>query len=134
MGHSAKDLVATLEKEDQQPPPYTYTPSGRHGHASSSSSNAYAPQLPQADIMSGPGYSSGPIKTFNIINSGFWTHKNLVLTYNGQAILWVNSKSRAMGFGPPEVRLCADPQGARVVAAAKCKVSSRAEGRGMKLC
>lgn len=122
MKHSAKGLVAALEKQEQQehqPPPYTYAPSHGHGHASSSS----APPLPQADIMSGPGYSPHPIKSFNIINAGFWTHKNLVLTLNGQAILWVNSKSTAMGWGAPEVRLCTDPQGMQVVAAAKTKVS-----------
>ncbi|KAK4497923.1 hypothetical protein PRZ48_010578 [Zasmidium cellare] len=109
---------SSLEKQDyqpqQQPPPYTYAPS-----IQANASSSTAPYLPQASnpIMGPPT----PIKSFNIVNSGFWTHKNLVIMYNGQAILHVNTKSTAAGFGSPVVRLSTDPHGSVVVAAAKCK-------------
>lgn len=124
MVHSAKDLVAALEKkDDDHPPPYSYAPSSSsHGHHAntsiSSNNNGPVPYHP----AQGYNLPPHPIKTFEIINAGFWTHKSLVLTYNGQMILWTNTKTNAWGWGPPEVRLCTDPQGRGVVAAAKCKV------------
>lgn len=128
MGLLSKSKEASLEKQGHPappPPPYTYAPSSGHAHAASSST---APHLPQVAVpVSGP---PTPVKTFNISNAGFWTHKNLLITFNGQVVVHVIAKSGAMGLGPPVLKLSTDPNGGAVVAAAKCKVSCSSLGIG----
>lgn len=128
MGLLSKSKEASLERQDQPappPPPYTYAPSSGHAQAASSST---APHLPQVAVpVSGPPM---PIKSFNISNAGFWTHKNLIVTLNGQVVVHVKAKSGGMGLGPPVLKLSTDPDGGAVVAAAKCKVSCSSFGAG----